>query len=421
MDTKPSACLEITNVGIKLLIGYALNNQPVVLYKRFVPLEPGVVSQGQISKIDSLNEGLKKLVNVSDEDEKLHINVQNVYLVTPSMGLKVFSSEKRFNVAGADGKIEDVDITHLISLVKQDALPPGYSISDIIPVVFALEDGRHFAVPPLGYVSSSIAMKAMIHAVPEKMHGTHQMAVNGASLRVLKSCVSVYCAAKYLETRDDLPKDCIYFDMGAKNSDIALVGNANVFASMSFAKGGEDLTNAIAAAFRISREDADALKRNHGYCTRSLSYKPVLINGQDESGAVKAYYQSDLNAVISAFYETYLREVRAALSALFEKYKDRDFVNSIPFVISGGASKLAGLDIILREAFPNREITFLMPTAIGARDPGMVNLLGMLIFGSTYNGGKEDLQRGVATVARETKSSDKRSRSKSRSSVEDEL
>ena len=233
MDTKPLACLEITNVGIKLLIGYALNNQPVVLYSRFFPLEPGVISQGQISKADALSEGLRGVVNLSDEDEKLHINVQNVNLVIPSTGLKVFSCEKRFNVADPDGKIEVVDISHLISLAKQDELPEGYAASDIIPILFALEDGRHFAVPPLGYVSSSIAMKAMIHAVPEKMHGTHQVAVNGASLRVTKSCVSVYCAAKYLETRDDLPKDCLYIDMGAKNTDIALIGNANVFACIN--------------------------------------------------------------------------------------------------------------------------------------------------------------------------------------------
>ena len=265
-------------------------------------------------------------------------------------------------------------------------------------------------------------MKAMIHAVPEKMHGTHQVAVNGASLRVTKSCVSVYCAAKYLETRDDLPKDCLYFDMGAKNTDIALIGNANVFACIGFPKGGEDLTEAIANTFHVSYEDAQALKHNHGYSTRSLSYKPVLINGTDDSGFPKSYYQDDLNAVIRSYYATYLKEVKAAMATLFEKYKGQAFINSIPFILSGGASKLAGLDILLSEAFPERKIIFLIPTAIGARDPGMTNLLGMLIFGSTYNGGKEDLQKGVATVARENKVSEKKPlRRSSRSSVEDEL
>ncbi|MBQ2070059.1 MAG: hypothetical protein II467_03925, partial [Bacilli bacterium] len=97
-------------------------------------------------------------------------------------------------------------------------------------------------------------------------------------------------------------------------------------------------------------------------------------------------------------------------------------VKKIPFVIAGGGAKLVGLIGFLNAAFPDREIIIGIPDTIGARDPSMVNLLGMLMCATSYSGSKEDIQKGVATVSREvTPKGKKEGRRTSRSSVDEDL
>ncbi len=153
-----------------------------------------------------------------------------------------------------------------------------------------------------------------------------------------------------------------------------------------------------------------------------MHYKPILIKGMDQDGNTKNFYQSDLNNVIREFFGVYLTEVTAGLSTFLDRYAGRDFVKSLPLIVAGGGAKLVGLELFLQKAFEGREILVVTPDTIGARDPSMVNLLGMLMCATSYSGSKEDIQKGVATVSRDSSSRGKKEgRRLSRSSIDDSL
>ena len=422
MEVKRLGCLEITNVSIKLLIGYKLDDAPIVLYTKTIPLEKGIVSHGMVSNMDSAVSTLKELRDIRDEDEKISLNLENVCLVIPSIGLKVYSNDKNFLVSREDGVIEQIDIANLISLLRKEPVPNGNAIADIIPIVFQLDDGRRFSQPPIGMTSGSITVKAMVHTLPESLAGQYQTIANAAGYRVKKSAVSVYCAAKYFASIPEAPKNYLLLDIGALSTDLALIGDREPYSATSFARGGQNLTEMIADAFSISLADAEALKVNHGYQTRSLSYKPPIIKGYDkETGNPKYFYQKDLNAIIEAYFETFLSELSASLKVVLERHTNPQF-DALPFLLSGGGSELYGLADFLRKAFPTREVIFIRPTAIGARSPAYTNLLGMLLAGSAYSGSQSDFSRGVATVTREAPKHDKRAPKKvSRNAIDEDL
>ena len=422
MPNKFSACMEITNAAIKLVLGYELGGKPVVVYTHYAPLENGIITRYQISKPDALSEALSELKTIKIPDEKISINLSNINLIVPCLGLKVYQSDKSFLVVSPDEKVGDADIANLISLLQKENVPAGQTISNIIPIAFQLDDGRRFSNPPLGFVSKSLMVKAMIHTLPEPLRGQYAIAANAVGFRVQKSNISVYCAAKYYATVAGMPKSYLLVDIGACSTDLALIGDTEPYAATCFAKGGSDLTNFLAERFNISSDDAENLKVNYGYREIHMAYKPVLIKGYDENGDPKNYYQNDLNIAIKDFFATYLKEIAAAISTLLDRYSGSDFVKKIPFVIAGGGAKLVGLIGFLNAAFPEREIIIGTPDTIGARDPSMVNLLGMLMCATSYSGSKEDIQKGVATVSREvTPKGKKEGRRTSRSSVDEDL
>ena len=391
---KIQGCLEVSNVAIKLLLGYPLNGTPIVLYTKKIPLPKGTVSHGTLKDIDAAVACLKELREFKDDSEKIDLKLDNILLVIPSIGLKVYSNDKNFLVAGQDGKITRLDIANLLSLLKKDPVPAGNTIVDIIPIIFQLDDGSRFDRPPLDRISGSITVKAMIHCLPETVSGQYQTMANAAGYRVKKTGVSVYWA---------------------------LIGDKEPYSATSFARGGDDLTEAIAEAFGISVEDAESLKVDHGYDTRVLSYRPPLIKGIDkESGAPKNYYQKDLNEVIEEYFETFLSELSASINLVLEKHNNPQF-NALPFMLTGGASELKGLQDFLRKAFPTREPILIRPTAIGARDPGFTNLLGMLAATGSYSGSLSDFGTGVMNVTREAPKPEKKKPKTSRSSLDDDL
>ena len=418
---KIQGCLEVSNVAIKLLLGYPLNGTPIVLYTKKIPLPKGTVSHGTLKDIDAAVACLKELREFKDDSEKIDLKLDNILLVIPSIGLKVYSNDKNFLVAGQDGKITRLDIANLLSLLKKDPVPAGNTIVDIIPIIFQLDDGSRFDRPPLDRISGSITVKAMIHCLPETVSGQYQTMANAAGYRVKKTGVSVYCAAKYFATIPDAPKNYLLLDIGARSTDLALIGDKAPYSATSFARGGDDLTEAIAEAFGISVEDAESLKVDHGYDTRVLSYRPPLIKGIDkESGAPKNYYQKDLNEVIEEYFETFLSELSASINLVLEKHNNPQF-NALPFMLTGGASELKGLQDFLRKAFPTREPILIRPTAIGARDPGFTNLLGMLAATGSYSGSLSDFGTGVMNVTREAPKPEKKKPKTSRSSLDDDL
>ena len=93
----------------------------------------------------------------------------------------------------------------------------------------------------------------------------------------------------------------------------------------------------------------------------------------------------------------------------------------LPFILIGGASKLNGLRSIFELHYPNREIYFVTPKSIGARDPSYVNLLGLILASSHYGGTLEDNYRGMAEVSRVNKTMEKKKKEKSSSPEDDSL
>ena len=403
---KLTACFEISSDSIKVLIGYELGGVPVVLYRKKKEV-PGLIKEGQIADPNGLVRSLAELHNLDDPAAHLRISISEICFILPPIGLVVYVSDKTTNVVAPTNEIAKIDISNVISLVKKEAIPGGNTIVDIIPDEFVLDDGSRYNTPPLGVKSTSITIKAKIHALPEAVSTTYNRLVNQAGFRVKKSGVSTYCIAELLKCYKDLPSSYVLIDMGGRLTTASLVGDGAPYSSASFYSGGDDLTEEIAQAFDCSLTTAEKLKCEYGFREKIRAYDPPLPLGEGEGGG-EEFHQSHLNEIIRNHYEQYGTVLGNAVKSLLSKYRGQ--FDTLPVIITGGASLLHGIGPFLEAALPRRPIHYFVPRSIGARDPGYSALLGLLITSGKYVGSLEDNYHGMGSVSRVPKEKGKRPR-----------
>lgn len=411
---KPQAFLEITSSSIRLLIGYALNGAPIVLYTKEKKI-PNLLNEDRSVNKDVLNAALADFHSIRDNEEKLDITISHINLVLPSSGLKVFQNEKTTNVVDSNNEINRIDLSNLTSLITKEPLPENYTIVDTIPDEFILENGERYSNPPLGKISSSLTEKAKIYALPNGVVTFYKENANLSGYRVIKSEPSCFCASSLIATNNNMPKTYVLVDIGGSITSVSFVGEGSPYSNASFFIGGDDLTRYIQKEFCISKDEAINLKHRYGYDDRTKSYSLPLINGMDASNSKVKYYQKDLNELISIFMKDYFVTLDNAIVSLLSAYNGH--YDNAPIILIGGGSKLAGLESFFANHYQSKEIIRYSPNAIGAREPNFVSLLGLILIVSQYKGTLEDNHRGMPDVSRVNKKEKAR---KSKESYDDD-
>ena len=394
---KPLACIELSSSGVKLLVGYCLNGVPYCIYRSFKPL-PGAFHDGCIYDVETYAEALKGFRNIRDDSALVSIDISEVCMVLPCTGLKIYENEKTTGTTATNNEIAKLDISNVVSLVRKQALPAGNAIVDIVPDEFILDNGERYINPPFGKRSESITMKAKIHALPQNIVDLYKGLVQHAEFRIRSESVSTYCLAEWIKTMQDMPSSYLLLDMGAKTTSISLIGNGAPYDSQSFFFGGDDLTELIAEGLGLSGEAAEVLKRNYGYDERKLSYDPTFDKFAGPGFETCTYRQEDLNRIISTYFEQFGGMMRNAVNALLGKYGNRH--DSLPLVITGGASRLNGAMGFIKNMFAGREIYQAKSSTIGCLDDGYGALLGLLVASSQYKGTLGDNHHSMASVSR---------------------
>lgn len=406
-------CLEIGSDALRVVLGYELGGEPVVVYAHEAA-HPGLVKEDQIN-LNELSAALAGFHNITDPARKITVSLTNVNLVLPSAGFKVYVNEKSTAIVNPEMGVEKIDVTNVISLVTQQLLPPGLSLVDVIPDQFILADGSVYGNPPLGKKTTSLEVKAKVHCLPTEIKDVYNKAVSLAGYRVNKQAVSAYCAAKLIASYKDMPRTYILLDIGSRVTTLSFIGEGSPYSSLYFYQGGANLSEKIASAFGLDFAAAEELKVKYGYDPRLISYNPDLATGQKEDGTVTHVKQADLNQVIEEYFQGYAATLSNCLATLMKDYGGAEYAH-LPLLLVGGGSKLAGLELFLSKILPGRELFPVIPRSIGARDPKYANLLGLLL-GCKYSGSLADNQRGVAPLSRTQPKKDK---GKRRPSPEDD-
>ena len=347
-----------------------------------------MIKKGNIVDIKSLSSLFKNISHIEDKKARVRFDIRNAVLVLPPVGLEIYEDKKTTSVISNESKIQQIDLSNILAMIKKGKIKKENSFVDIIPTIFYLSNGKGTTNKlPLGMTSDYLGMKAIIYTLPNRLFNGYKMTLESAGIKVKKCVISPSAIAHLLVNYPDTPKAYIYVDVGATYTSISLISKTFVYNSVHFAMGGDELTRAISEAFRIDIKEAEKLKRRYGYDTRLISFNPVVcsanIDGQNIS-----YTVQDLNRVIKDYLDNYIYAFDNCLNTLLSNYPEDK--RSFPIILGGAASRLDGLLTFFKTKYPNHEIRQIPLKTIGARHEKYLNCIGAMLASSSYRGSLED-------------------------------
>lgn len=390
---KQYAVIEITNTVARLVVGNVLDENPVIVYSTERPIE-GLVTRGEIADFNGLVDVLANMRKISDEALRLRLTISEASVIVPPLGLEIFQTDKTTNVVSPTSIIEAIDIQNVLSLVQKERVTSGSEIVDIIPDFFVLEQTGTFVEPPIGQKSNTLSLRAKVHSMPSRVIDDYKRVVESAGIHVRRLMVSSYATLEYLKSTKITPNNYLIMDMGAGSTTLSLVGGNCLFNSNVILLGGNDLSLQIADEFDIDPLKATELMELYGISDREMSFDPIISSGISDRTV------TDLNRVIEEFFrEFYFKQLDVGLATLLTGYSQR--VAKLPIIVTGGFSKLKGVQKLLQEKFKeNESVTFVSPHAVGARNPKYCASLGALVVSTHYKGTLSDQRARVSPVER---------------------
>ncbi|MBP5318215.1 MAG: rod shape-determining protein [Paludibacteraceae bacterium] len=198
-----------------------------------------------------------------------------------------------------------------------------------------------------------------------------------------------------LTSQEERQKGCLYLDFGAGHTHVQCYYHNKSLIQKSLPVGGDDITNDIASDVEVSLKEAEMLKVRQGNAVSNQVKKAYIRFVQPNTGQTKALLNTDLANRIED------RLTTDCIQPYLKALKGHGFFDRIPMdiVLSGGASQMKGLELLLQNSCPQAGIRRADASSLLAGEdqkynrPEYHSLLGLLQSLTMFEPPKEGLGR----------------------------
>jgi cell division protein FtsA len=315
---------------------------------------------------------------LEEAERRAGARVGEVYLAQSGAHLEGFQNEAEVRVSSADNMVSALDMDNVCRLAKSKQLPEGRMVVHHLRRPYRLDgrlvpdpehlDGRRLEV---GYWT--------VHGQESRI-ADHIHVIQGFNVRVSELILSSLAAGSLMTTADDRRHGALVLDLGAGTTDFVLYRDGCALLTGVVPVGGLHFTNDLSLGLRLNAHDqAERLKLRHGR---------GVVSAKDR--AEKVWLNGDLGIGDRQFPRATIEQITAARAReLFEVVKKKLGANfdaehtAAGVILTGGASKLAGLEEAAAQVFDVPARLGEPPGWVGdhLRAPGYSTALGLLHHG----------------------------------------
>lgn len=382
MKKKLIGAVEVSSCAVKVVIGYVLDGEVVVLNTVVSPLEEGAVLDGDIHDFALVSKTIAS--TIKEGTQSLSFSVQDWVMVLPPIGFEVYEHSQTTSVVSAVGRIAKLDVENVLSQVSKARTTDGSMIVDILPDIYILDQGQTFPEPPIGQISNSLGIKVKLHVCPIHLVNAYKKVFMQANIRCNKIIVAPYAGVEVIKAEKNVPADFLLIDLGARITSIHLIGQGGVVASTFMYQGTNHIVDNISTTYGLNFKSAQNLMEMYGFEHQSIRFDAPLFSVVNENQNQKnSYTVSHFRHTMETLVQDYVQEIVHSIEDLAKQTED--VIMQLPIFFIGGGVHLHGLGDVIKEALPNNEVRMITPHVLGARDSRMTNVLGALkIFGMIH-------------------------------------
>lgn len=269
-------------------------------------------TRGRITDSSALSASVLRAVENAERNARVLVDAAVIGLGGPSIQS---GTRRRLYELGRPRAIEMEDMAFAMRLASEVTLENDRALLQVLPQDFAV-DGRAGIRNPLGRVASRLEANTHVITVSAQEHDTLMGAVQRAHINVEETMSEAVAAAYASVLERDRSRGVMVIDIGAQSTDVVVFDGEAAVMSASIPISGEHFTRDIATIFKVSMNDAELLKREHGCARLGLTADNTLIEIPSSEGrAPREATRRELNEILEARAEELFQKVREKLEA----------------------------------------------------------------------------------------------------------
>jgi cell division protein FtsA len=327
-----------------------------------VGIEPSQgIKGGSVVDIAAASTSISRSIEKAERTSGLEITSALVSLA----GSHVSALNSR-GVAGISGGVIDQDdVWRALDAAQAVAIPHNREVIHVIQRGFTV-DGQEGIQTPIGFSGYRLEVEAHIITAASATVENLRQCVQASGVQVSQFVLNPLASAEVVLNKTERDMGVCVCDIGGGTSDLAIYVNGDVWHTMVLPVGGAHITQDIAVGLRVSPEQAEMVKKQHGFAIKNEV-------GEDEFFTMRAFGEEhpiqvsrrDLAHIIEA-------RVDEIFSLLLQEIRRSGYDSMLPagMVLTGGSSLLAGMRPLASRVLG-------MPVRI-ARPDNMIGLVDQL-------------------------------------------
>lgn len=394
MAGKIIAAIDIGSTKVAAAIAIVENGgTPRVIGEASYPSEG--IKKGEITGIDDAMTSIATALNAAERMAGLTVSSTLVSI----NGKHIISNNNKGVVATDDNEINVDDMLRAMEQAKTVAIPPAREIIHLIAREFIV-DTTGGIKDPVGMTGSRLEVNShIISATNTALHNLRKC-IQSLGLRIDREVFTGWAAAQSVLTPTEKELGVLLLDIGGGTTSISMFDEGAVCYSTSIPFGGSNVTRDLAAALRVSLEDAEKIKLNfdrlmHEQSGKGLAPKKDSEDTEEEVSDKKRdivdVSELDIEGIKTISRKVFTEYTEARMEEIFGFVKNNltqaGFSTKLPagVILTGGAAELPGLTKLAKKVFgmPARVASprGLEGLTDGISTPAFAALQGMILDG----------------------------------------
>ncbi len=341
--------------------------------------------RGVVIDIKKTVESIKTAVKQAELFAGHEVNA--VYAGIAGDHIRSINSKGVIAVSAKDNIITEDDVERVINAAQAIALPMDREILHTLPQEFII-DNQEGIKTPVGM--AGVRLEAEVHIITAAAASAQNIVncIREAGYDVADIVLEPYASSLSVLHKDEKELGVAIIDIGGGTTDIAMFYDGSIRHTSVIGIGGEHVTSDLAQGLRISNEQAEAIKKEHGIAMQSLLEEDEIINVPGLAGR----RPRDISrGVLAAIIQPRMEELFALTMREMEVSNFFDSMGA-GVVLTGGASLLEGT-LDLAEEIMGMPVKLGIPHVGGGlvdtvNSPIFATGVGLLFYADMY--GKSD-------------------------------
>ncbi len=333
---KTIGVVEIGTAKVAVLVGVVSGAERMEIVGAAMEPSQGI-KKGEVVDLKAASEAVHAALQRAEQQSGRRL--ERVCLAQTGGHVRGSLSRGRVQVSAADNCVSQKDIRRAIEESRSKELDPNRVFIHHIRTPFLL-DGR-WVQEPLGMQGQWLeavywSVHAQASSVSDAIHG-----VNAYGVKVDEVLLSSIGSALAVTAPQERDQGVLVLDIGAGTTDYALYQEGFLRETGVLPVGGEHITNDLSLGLRISRKEAETLKRRHARACLEAAPGKVFA---DVSIGDRKLTRKGMDTIVHA-------RVQELFSLLADRLKGVLTVKQLPagVVLTGGTSLLPQIEVLAAE------------------------------------------------------------------------